>query len=46
MNDIGRKNCIVGGFFFIILATVGFGILANVKDDKTFAGIAFVLRAF
>jgi hypothetical protein len=45
MNDFGRKNCIVGGFFFIILATVGFGILANVKDDKTFAGFAFVLRA-
>ena len=25
---------------------MGFGTLANVKDDKTFASIAFVLRAF
>lgn len=46
MNDFGRKNCIVCGFFFIILATVGFGTLANVKDDQFFAGIAFFLRAF
>jgi len=33
MNDFGRKNSIVGGFFLITLATLGFGILANVKDD-------------
>jgi hypothetical protein len=33
MNDFGRKNCIVGGFFFIILATIGFGSLENVDDD-------------
>ena len=33
MDVIGRKNCIVGGFFFIILATVGFGTLANVENE-------------
>ncbi len=47
MNDFGRKNCIVGGFFLIILATVGFGTLAYVKpDDKLFTAAAFVLRIF
>jgi MFS family permease len=33
MNDFGRKNCIVGGFFLIILATIGFGTLAYVNPD-------------
>jgi hypothetical protein len=27
MDAIGRKNCIVIGFMFIVVATVGFGIL-------------------
>jgi hypothetical protein len=33
MDAIGRKNCIVFGFIFIILATVGFGTLANVANE-------------
>ena len=33
MDSIGRKNCIVFGFIFIISATVGFGLLDNLRKD-------------
>ena len=46
MDAIGRKNCVIGGFLFIILATVGFGSLAYVKDNQTFAALSFVYRGF
>jgi len=39
MNDFGRKNCIVGGFFLIILATVGFGTLAYVLEQHLFFAV-------
>ena len=33
MDRIGRKNCIIIGFIFIVSATLGFGLLANVEDE-------------
>jgi hypothetical protein len=33
MDVLGRKNCMVYGFFFIIIATVGFGTLSNVENE-------------
>ena len=33
LDSIGRKNCILIGFLFIISATFGFGCLAIVEDE-------------
>jgi MFS family permease len=33
MDAIGRKNCIIIGFIFIVSATLGFGLLANINDE-------------
>ena len=33
MDLIGRKNCIILGFVFIVSATFGLGFLANVDDE-------------
>jgi hypothetical protein len=33
LDSIGRKNCILIGFMFIVSATFGFGFLANVDDE-------------
>lgn len=46
MAAIGRKNCIIGGFIFIIIATIGFGFLDYVEDSETFAGLCFIYRGF
>ncbi len=33
MDSIGRKNCIILGFAFIVSATFGLGFLSNVDDE-------------
>jgi MFS family permease len=33
LDNIGRKNCILIGFLFIVSATLGFGFLANVDNE-------------
>lgn len=44
MPKIGRKNCIILGNLFMVIASYGFGLLVYVYDDTWFFTLSLILR--
>ena len=44
LQKVGRKNFIMIGNFFMVLSSIGFGMLIYIEDDTTFFIISIALR--